>query len=164
LLLISRLEMPRKQRSIQEKLAILDEIPGASIRSVAKKHGISPQNIRQWIRNRDLLRKSSGNRQRLRLPGAGRNVKSEALDGLLYEQILFETKEKNCVTRQHIIQWAMYLKNSLQVNINVSSGWLEKFIQRHHLIFQHGEIKPTTIDDQIIEDDTTLTSTKILEI
>ena len=102
--------------------------------SAAREFRVDAKRIREWCKNKDLLKKLSekrGQSKRKRLSGAGRKPLDEDMKKVLLDWIIDMRLNNLRVSRRMIKAKA---KDLSTVNcFKASSGWLRRFMWRHGL-------------------------------
>jgi hypothetical protein len=101
---------------LETKQFLVEQIQATSISAVAKRYGISINNLCRW--------KKSCERRR----GAGRKVKNMALEGRLIDWI--SQQSIGSLTKRMIQEQAKRWSNDK--GFKASKGWLERFANRNH--------------------------------
>jgi len=138
----------RRQYTADQKLRVIRDAKETSINADAKKYKVDRRSVRRWIEKEEEL--SVSDSASFRLPGAGRKLSDYELECLLVEQITDARLEKIRVTRSRIIQWAKELADD-ETNLSSSSGWLEKFLQRHNFVLRKVTNKPSLRDTELVD-------------
>ncbi|UMM28459.1 hypothetical protein L5515_011294 [Caenorhabditis briggsae] len=135
-------EKPAKKQRLSYSNAFKSKVVEFSRRSTvsnaAKKFGVDRKCVRRWIHDVEKIQEEieSGNSEKLRFSGAGRHLNDLGFDEKLKKWVDHQQKNKVTISRKTIKIQAGFL--SKQPSFKASSGWLQKFINRHNLSFQRG--------------------------
>ena len=135
-----------KSYSIPFKLEAVAFSEMNSKEAAARKYGVAPKRIREWVKQKEQLNEymdAPGWEKRKKLRGAGRKPMSATMEDQLFDWIS-EMREKRCrVSRKMVRNKAMELsRQDEQVRADVeatessfvaSNGWLNRFFKRHSL-------------------------------
>ena len=136
-----------KAYSIPFKLEAVAFSEMKSKEAAARKYGVAPKRIREWVKQKDKLKEcmdKPGWEKRKKLEGAGRKPMSTNLEEKLFDWISEMLEKRNRVSRKMVRNKARELsRQDVQIredveargdsNFIASNGWLNRFFRRHSL-------------------------------
>ncbi|GMH34816.1 hypothetical protein BSKO_02677 [Bryopsis sp. KO-2023] len=109
----------RSKVSIRTKLLVIAAHErGQGIKSIGREFGVSPKQVRLYIKQKDSLHKLSGvSRKRSSVSGAGRHPANPLLENNLYDWFSKEKNSKRRVTVRRLTKYAEQLGREMGVTI-----------------------------------------------
>lgn len=117
--------------SSEEQLKVIREAKRTSRRATARRFGVDPKRVRDWMANEDKLLQVPRNKRRL--GRCGRRPLNDEIGELLYQWIVERRSARHRVTRRMVMAEARRLHSTRpdgNSEFMASSGWLRRFMKR----------------------------------